>query len=85
MTHLSTWPISKTTTVTMSETKQGSMGDAGVMLKLSDRPKRTTNDGSVENGTKSHPVRPRRTSYSWVVCFGIDDSTICEQAFNCTY
>ena len=67
VTRLSTWPILKS--VTMSETGQGSTGDAGVTLKLSDRPKRTINDGSVENGTEAHPVRPRRTSYSWVVLF----------------
>jgi len=74
-------PTSKS--VTMSE--QGAKGDDEVTLKLSDRPKRTSTEDNLENGTKVHSVRPRCGSYSWVVCFGIDDSTICEQSFNCTY
>lgn len=74
-------PTSKS--VTMSE--QGAKGDDEVTLKLSDRPKRISTEDNLENGTKVHSVRPRCGSYSWVVCFGIDDSTICEQSFNCTY
>ncbi|KAI0211247.1 Usp domain-containing protein [Lamellibrachia satsuma] len=65
---------------------QDSNGDAGVTLRLSGRPKRTSSDGGVENGAKAHqgrhPARPRHGSGSCVVCFGIDDSTLCEQTFN---
>ena len=64
----------------MSE--HGSGGDDKVSLVMSGKPKRNS---SEENGTKTNIARPMHISHAWVVCFGIDDSTICEQAFNCTY
>jgi len=62
-----------------------STGDAEVTPKLSGPPKRGSGGESVANGTRDHHGRPRHGSNAWVVCIGVDDSTVCEQAFNCAY
>lgn len=62
--------------------KQVSTGDVEVTPRLLDPPKRRSGNESVANGTKAHHGRPRRGSYAWVVCIGVDDSMVCEQAFN---
>ena len=67
----------------MSE--QDSTGVAEVTPKLSDQVKRGSGEESVANGTRGHHGRPRHGSNAWVVCIGVDDSTVCEQAFNCAY